>query len=124
MAYRQILYHIIFRTKYNKNAINEEHAEELYKYIWGIVKNKDGKLYRINGIENHIHILSDLHPSLALADFVKTIKASSSKWMKTSGLFPQFEGWATKYCALSYSYKEKDVLIEYIKNQREHHKTV
>jgi REP element-mobilizing transposase RayT len=41
-------------------------------------------LFCINGIEDHIHILSDLHPSIALADFIKDIKVSSSKWMKES----------------------------------------
>ena len=48
----------------------------LGKYIWGIIKNKQGKLYRINGMEDHVHILSDLHPSVSLADYVKSIKVS------------------------------------------------
>ncbi|GHT39712.1 hypothetical protein AGMMS49965_06500 [Bacteroidia bacterium] len=71
---------------------------------------------------DHIHILSDLHPSVALADYIKDIKVSSSRWMKESGYFPDFSGWSVKYCALTYSYKEKDVIINYIKNQQEHHK--
>jgi hypothetical protein len=63
-----------------------------------------------------------LHPSVALAAYIKDIKVSSSKWIKASGLFPNFRGWGIKYCALTYSYKERDVLINYIKNQQEHHK--
>lgn len=124
MAYRQILYHIVFRTKYSEPSINQDHAQDLYKYIWGIIKNKNCRLYRINGIEDHIHILSDLHPSVALADFIKDIKVASSKWMKASGYFPHFKGWGKKYCALTYSYKEKEIIINYIKNQQEHHKKV
>jgi REP element-mobilizing transposase RayT len=73
-------------------------------------------------MEEHIHILSDLHPSVALADYIKEIKVASSKWMKASGYFPHFSGWAVKYCALTYSYREKEILINYIKNQQEHHK--
>lgn len=73
-------------------------------------------------MEDHIHILVDLHPSIALSDFVKVIKVSSSKWMKESGLFPDFDGWGIKYCALSYSEREKYKIINYIKNQQEHHK--
>lgn len=122
MAYRQILYHIVFRTKYSGKTIPLEKAPELYKYIWGIIKNKKCVLYRINGMEDHLHILSDLHPSVALADYIKDIKVASSKWMKESGLFPDFRGWGIKYCALTYSLKEKDILIKYIKNQQEHHK--
>ena len=81
-AYRQILYHIIFRTKGSVKTINQNHAKDLYKYIFGIIKNKNCQLARINGMEDHIHIISDLHPSVALADFIREIKVSSSKWMK------------------------------------------
>jgi REP element-mobilizing transposase RayT len=122
MSYHQTLYHIVFRTKYSEKSIKQEYAAHLYKYIWGIIKNKKCVLYRINGMEDHIHILSDLHPSVALADYIKDIKVASSKWMKESGYFPDFKGWGIKYCALTYSYKERDVVIRYIKNQQEHHK--
>ncbi|MDR1098379.1 MAG: transposase, partial [Tannerella sp.] len=48
-AYCQILYHLVFRTKYSEKAIKQEHATELYKYIWGIIRNKKCVLLRING---------------------------------------------------------------------------
>ena len=121
-AYRQILYHIVFRTKKSENTINQENVAELYKYIRGVIKNKNCVLYRINGMDDHIHILSDLHPSIALADYIKDRKVSTSKWMKESKLFPCFNGWGIKYCALTYSYKEKEILVNYIKNRQEHHK--
>ncbi len=121
-SYRQILYHIIFRTKDSKTTLPLSHSDDLYKYIWGIVKQKDGHLYRINGMENHIHLLSDLHPSIALADFVRDIKVASSLWLKNNPGFPDFKGWTDGYAALTYSYRDKDMIINYIKNQREHHK--
>ena len=122
MAYTQILYHIVLRTKRSEPSISQENVSSLYKYIWGIITNKKGKLYRINGTEDHIHILSDLHPSVALADFVKSIKVATSLWLKQSPDFPAFQGWGEGYCAFTYSYKEKEVLINYIKRQQEHHK--
>lgn len=122
MAYTRILYHLVFRTKFSDRAISLDHAPEVYRYIWGILKNKNCHLYRINGMEEHIHILFDLHPSVALADLVKDIKVASSKWMKQSGLFPDFRGWGIKYCAFTYSIREKDMLINYIKNQQTHHR--
>lgn len=118
MSYRQIFYQIVFGTKYRKMTIAEENCEQLYKYIWGITKNKKCKLYRINGIEDHIHIFSDLHPSTSLADYIKDIKVSSNGWMKNSGLFPEFEGWQDSYGAFTYSIKEKDIIINYIKIRR------
>jgi putative transposase len=123
-SYRQILYHIVFCTYDRKSTISPEHHEELYKYIWGIIKNRKGILYRINGMENHIHILSDLHPTVSLSNFIKEIKTASNKWMKESGKFPKFSSWAEGYCALTYCYHEKETIVNYIKNQKEHHKKV
>lgn len=65
---------------------------------------------------------SDLHPSVRLSDFVKDIKVASNIWMKDSGKFPLFYGWQDAYAAFTYSIREKDTIIEYIKNQKEHHK--
>ena len=123
MSYKQIYYQIVFGTKHRKPTIAEEHCEELYKYIWGIIKNNKCKLYRINGIADHIHIFSDLHPTVALADYIKDIKVASSIWMKEKGKFPEFEGWQDGYGAFTYSIREKDMIINYVKNQKGHHKT-
>ena len=92
-SYRQHLYHIVFRTKHNLDTIKQDNVNELYAYITGIIKHKNSHLYRINGIENHVHILTDIHPSIASADFTRDIKASSSFWMKNTKLFPSFTGW-------------------------------
>jgi REP element-mobilizing transposase RayT len=102
-SYRQILYHLIFRTKESRKTLVQEHSRELYAYLMGIIKNKNCFLYRIIGIEDHIHILSDLHPSIALADYMRDIKTSSSIWLKQSTKFPAFEGWADGYAALTCS---------------------
>ena len=121
MSYTKIIYHIVLRTKRSDKSISQENVSSLYKYIWGIIKNKNGKLYRINGVEDHIHILSDLHPSVSLADYIKSIKVATSLWMKQSADFPLFKGWSEGYAAFTYSFKEKDRIISYIKNQQEHH---
>ena len=79
-------------------------------------------MYRINGSREHLHLLSDLHPSIALANFVKDIKIAASIWLKQNGNFSQFEGWAEGYGAFTISHNDRDRVIEYIKNQKEHHK--
>jgi REP element-mobilizing transposase RayT len=123
-SYRQILYHIDFHTKRSEKVLNYSDNEELYKYIWGIIKNKKCKLYRINGTDDHIHIVSDLHPSVCLADFIKDIKVSSSLWIKNENVYPNFKGWADGYGAFTLSMKEKDAVIKYVMNQQEHHKKI
>ena len=122
MSYRQIFYQIVFGTKNRQATIEETYCEELYKYIWGMINKKKCKLYRINGVEDHIHIFSDLHPTVALADYIKDIKVTSSLWMKESKKFQKFRGWQDNYGAFTYSITEKDIIINYIKNQKKYHK--
>ena len=121
-SYRQIFYHIIFGTKYRKETIDETNCKDLYQYISGIIKNKNCKLYRINGVEDHIHIFSDLHPSNCLSNYIKDIKVASRIWMKECHKFPKFESWQEGYGAFTYSMREKDRIISYVKNQKEHHR--
>jgi len=81
-------------------------------------------LYRINGVEDHLYIVTHLHPSVSLADLVKNIKIASSGFIKDNGIFKNFNHWQDGYGAFTYSVKEKNRLIEYVKNQEEHHKTI
>ena len=103
-------------------TINAENEEALYRFIWKLLKERKCKLLRIGGIENHIHILVDIHPQIAMADLAKEIKRVSSLWMKQSGLFPNWEGWGKEYFGFSKSLADKNKVIEYIKNQKTHHK--
>ncbi|OFY65058.1 MAG: transposase [Bacteroidetes bacterium RBG_13_43_22] len=120
-SYRQLLYHFVFRTKDSLPTIKQDNVNQLYAYISGIIKNKNSHLYRINGVENHLHILTDVHPSIALADFMREIKVSTSIWMKNSGSFPLFDGWAEGYGSFTCSYMYMGKLIEYVKDQQDHH---
>ena len=122
MSYTQLIYHIVIRTKYSKPTIPNEHSDELYRYIWGFIKNKNSYLYRINGMPEHIHILVGLHSTWSLADFVKVLKTSTNAWLKANGNFPEFESWSERYGAFTCFFQGKESVIEYIKNQREHHK--
>jgi REP element-mobilizing transposase RayT len=116
------LYHLVFRTKDSLPTIKQDNVNQLYSYITGIIKHKNSHLYRINGDENHLHILTDLHPSIALADFMREIKVSSSIWMKNSDLFSAFTGWSDGYGSFTCSYMDLGRLLDYIKNQQEHHR--
>ena len=68
-------------------------------------------------------MLIELLPTMALSDLVRDIKQGSSKWAKQQVYFPQFSGWGKEYGAFSVGQREKDVVIKYIINQREHHKS-
>lgn len=108
-TYRQIFYHIVFGTKYRKLTINEKNETQLYKYIWGVLNNKKCKLYRINGMPDHIHIFCDLHPNINLSNLVKDIKVATNLWMKESGLFPTFAEWQEGYGAFTSSGSQRKI---------------
>jgi len=38
--------------------------------------------------------------------------------------FPDFEGWAVSFGAFTYNLNDKQKIVNYIMNQKEHHKTV
>lgn len=86
-TYTQLLYQIVFSTKYRKPCLVKENREKLFKYIWGVLKNKNCHLYRINGVENHIHILTHIPPVLSISSLVKDVKVSSSIFIKEQNLF-------------------------------------
>ena len=123
-SFTQIYYHIVFSKKNREPVLKPEMREEMFRYIRGIIQNKGCHLYRINGVEDHLHILTSLDPKIPLADLVKDLKLATSKWIKESKAFPQFSHWQDGYGAFTHCHKEKDRIVEYIKGQVEHHRKV
>ena len=123
-TYTDITYHIVFGTKNRVRALDKARRDDLYRFIWGVLKERNCHLYRIGGIEDHLHILTSLHPSIALADLVKEIKTASSAWIKGKSVFPAFDYWQEGYGAFTVAAEARPALIEYIKNQEQHHQGV
>lgn len=94
-TFTQILYQIVFSTKNRSMWITAENKPLLLKYIWGILKNKKCHLYRINAVEDHLHIVTHLHPIIALASLIKDIKLASTDHIKEQKLFNDFNGCIT-----------------------------
>ena len=70
---------------------------------------------------DHIHIAFNMHPDIRLSDLIKELKRQTSVWMTNDERFPLFNGWGKGYYAASFSYEVKDKIIDYIKNQENHH---
>lgn len=121
-TYTQLTIHIVFAVKNRENLIKAKHKDELYKYITGVITNKNQKLLAINGVSDHIHILIGLSPSVALSDIVRDIKNNSSKFINEKGwVIGKFQ-WQEGYGAFSYSRSQRPEIINYINNQEKHHK--
>jgi REP element-mobilizing transposase RayT len=122
-TYTQILYQVVFGSKDHIPFMKTENENILFAYIVGILKKKSCHSYIIGGASNHIHIITHLHPTVALATLVKDIKMSCHKMiLENEKLFSHFPGWQVGYSGFTYHISAKDNLIRYVEKQREHHK--
>ena len=121
-TFSQIYIQVVFAVKRRECLIHSSWEEELYKYITGIIRNKEQKLLAINGMPDHIHILIGMRPSCNLSDLVREIKKSSNDFIKEKQ-FSKFKfQWQEGYGAFSYSHSDIENVYKYILNQEEHHK--
>jgi REP element-mobilizing transposase RayT len=88
-----------------------------------IIQNNEHKVLQINGMPDHIHILIGMRPRQSLSYLMKQVKQDSSKWINTKGFVNGKFSWQSGFGAFSYSKSEVANVINYIKNQEEHHKS-
>ena len=122
-TYRSHFFHLFWSTKLRQNLITSEVQNRLYHYIGGLIKSMEGRLVEIGGTENHVHLLIGLNKVALLEDLVRTAKARSTLWVRQTFPQKQYFGWQQGYGSFSVSFSQLDVLINYIRNQEEHHKT-
>jgi REP element-mobilizing transposase RayT len=121
-TFSQIYIQIVFAVKNRDGLISPKWEKELYKYITGIVQNKNQKMIAINGTQDHIHILIGMKPSCCLSDLVREIKKASNSFIKEQK-FTNFKfEWQEGFGAFSYNQSALTNVIEYINNQKTHHK--
>ncbi len=123
-TFSQIYIHVVFVVKHRFPLIKESWEAELYKYITGIVQNKGQKMLAINGTANHIHFLINIKPNCCLSDLIREIKKSSNSFIKEKRFTNLKFEWQKGYGAFSYSHSALDNVINYINNQKEHHREI
>ncbi len=121
-SYTQIHIQYVFVVKFRDGLIHRSWKEELFKYISGIIKFHNHKLLAINGVENHIHILVGMKPTQTISVLAQVIKANSSKWINETKMERFRFEWQAGFGAFSYSKWDVEKIINYIRNQEEHHK--
>lgn len=123
-TYTQILFQIVIGTKHRQRVLIKSGREKLFAYIGELLRNKNCHPYKINGVADHLHIITNIHPSIALADLVKDIKLATSSKIKEENWFPDFSYWQAGYSAFTYSIHSKENLMIYVANQEAHHQDV
>ena len=118
-TYAQNVVHVVFSTKDRRKSISPEFQPRLWSYVAGICQKLGVLVHAVGGAEDHIHMLIQVPPSVALAKAVLTLKSNSSRWANEQG--PQF-AWQEGYGAFSVSNSNIPAVVRYIRNQEAHHK--
>ncbi len=118
----KIIIHIIFSTKNRYPFINARIRDELHKYLAGICKNLGCFVHIINSSTDHVHIVCELHRTLPVSKLLEEIKKSSSRWLKTKGGILSKFSWQNGYGAFSVGKSQLPIVINYVRNQEQHHR--
>jgi putative transposase len=120
-----LAYHVVFSTKGRIACINNELSPQLHAYIAGIARGLGGKTLIVNGVADHVHLLVQLPATISVAEFVRDIKANSSKWMHEEMGIPRSKfSWQTGYGCFSVSKSNLSNAQKYIAKQEEHHRKI
>ena len=122
MSLWRIYYHIIWTTKQRQPLISPDKEPEIYNYIIGKSDFLNCIIHAIGGLEDHIHIVISIPPTMAISEYVKKIKGSSSYHINhntpvTSDKF----SWQEGYGVFSLGSKQLEKAVIYVKNQKIHH---
>ena len=120
-TYKKLYLQIVFAVK-NRNAVlHKSWRSSLFQYIFGVVNQRGHYCYAVNGYSDHIHIFFDYKGHELISDLVREIKKISNAYINKKGLTPHKFEWQSGYGIFSHGSREKDVIINYIKNQEKHH---
>lgn len=120
-TYSQIYIQAIFAVEQRASLIQTAWKEELFKYIGGIFRNKKQKLIAIGGVEDHVHLLFGLRPSVAISDLIRDVKSDSTEFINKKRFTRRRFGWQEGYGAFSYSRSQLDSVAKYVLEQEKHH---
>jgi len=123
-SFTNLLYHLIFSTKDRRPIITLDYQPRLYDYIGGIIREVGGTSLGINGIEDHVHVVTKLRPDKALSDVLRVLKCNASGWMHD--VFPSLAefSWQRGYAAFTVSQSNVEDVRRYVAGQKEHHEKI
>ena len=116
--------HLVFVTKYRRGVFRQEHLDSLHRILADVCKDFDAELIEFNGERDHVHLLINYPPKVALSALVNSLKGDSSRllrkefgdfhpWLKRRGVL-----WSPSYFAASCGGAPIEILRQYIEQQQ------
>jgi putative transposase len=120
----EINLHIVWHTKSNAPLLTPEIETLAYRFLKKRIIDTPGAfVHEIGGIEDHVHIALSIPPTLTISEFVGQLKGGSSHDVNEAiGRNDRTLQWQVGYGVVSFGTRDLPWVIEYIRNQREHHK--
>jgi len=119
-THSRIWIHLIWATKYRERILHKDISKGLFEFLISKAKEVNIPFESLNIELEHIHGLIDLPTDKTVADFMKSIKGSSSHMLNQQFFKTNF-AWQRGYGAYSVSASQLIVVKNYIANQQEHH---
>jgi REP element-mobilizing transposase RayT len=120
--YTQLYFHFVWTTAGRQPFISEEVEVHLYRYLRHKCHTMGVFVYALNGMPDHVHLACTLPTSMAIADFVETIKGSSAHFINhLPGVKHQLY-WQSGYGALTFARRDLQRIVSYIDHQKSHHR--
>jgi len=119
--YTQLYYHLVWATKRRYELITPAIEGSLYDYISTLCREMDVRILAMNGMPDHLHIACCIPPRWAVSNFIKNVKAKSSYFVNRMDGDKHFLAWQPGYGALTFSKQELDVVVNYVRRQKERH---
>ena len=120
-TYTQLHIQFVFAVKFREAVINPVWKEDLHKYITGVIQKKTHKMLAINAMPDHLHMLIGYRPVDHMSDMIRVVKNASKDWMNENNLTKSKFQWQDGFGAFSYTKKDINDVINYIKMQEQHH---
>ncbi len=113
---------MVWSTKTRKNLVDMEWRHRLHAYMGSIARSKNAGLIEINSQPDHPHSYIKFLSTVSIAEMVNAFKANSTRWIRQTFPNGRFFAWQERYAAFSVSRPDENYIVNYIRNQDEHHK--
>ena len=115
--------HLVLTTKYRRKVFTGEMLKRLHEVFLDLLVKWDCKLVEFNGEEDHIHLLFQYHPDVALSNLVNNVKSVSSRKLRqefverVNQFYHKDVLWNSSYFVASCGGVTISTLRKYIENQ-------
>lgn len=119
----KVILHITFSTKDREPLLDSTIRPRMHAYLATICRDLGGKEVCVDGVSDHVHVVTTLPRTLSQAELIEEVKKASSKWIKDVDLRYRGFFWQRGYAAFSVSPSQLAAVLQYVRTQEEHHRT-